>query len=249
MVSRHAQENKETAPGNPGAVGPGLLTLAGCLQRTPRTPFKLWRSAVNRVAVYVDGFNLYYGLRTRHGRQHLWLDLQALAASLLRPGQVLQRVTYFTARVRDNPDALQRQADYLDALSSHSPLVHIVDGRFQEKDRRCQSCGHQWTVFEEKETDVNIAISLVEDAVRDRYDTAILLSGDSDLIPAIKAAKRLAAPKRVIVAFPPNRHSAELKLVADGFLHVGINKVRNSQLPEQVVNRAGVTLSRPKHWT
>jgi NYN domain len=130
-----------------------------------------------------------------------------------------------------------------------APLVHIVDGRFQEKDRRCQSCGHQWTVFEEKETDVNIAISLVEDAVRDRYDTAILLSGDSDLIPAIKAAKRLAAPKRVIVAFPPNRHSAELKLVADGFLHVGINKVRNSQLPEQVVNRAGVTLSRPKHWT
>jgi hypothetical protein len=129
MVSRHAQENKETAPGNPGAVGPGLLTLAGCLQRTPRTPFKLWRSAVNRVAVYVDGFNLYYGLRTRHGRQHLWLDLQALAASLLRPGQVLQRVTYFTARVRDNPDALQRQADYLDALSSHSPLVRWPSGR------------------------------------------------------------------------------------------------------------------------
>jgi uncharacterized LabA/DUF88 family protein len=104
-------------------------------------------------------------------------------------------------------------------------------------------------VFEEKETDVNIAISLVEDAVGDHYDTAILLSGDSDLIPAIKAAKRLAAPKRVIVAFPPSRISKELKQVADGFLHVGINKVRNSQLPEQVVNRAGVTLSRPKHWT
>src|SRR5262249_28267056 len=55
----------------------------------------------------------------------------------------------------------------------------------------------------------SIAISLVEDAVEDRYDTAILMSGDSDLIPAIKATKRLAAPKRVIVAFPPNRHAAE----------------------------------------
>ena len=100
-------------------------------------------------------------------------------------------------------------------------------------------------MLEEKETDVNIAISLVEDAVEDRYDTAILMLGDSDLIPAIKATKRLAAPKRVIIAFPPNPHAAELKLVADGFLHVGINKVRNSQLPEQVVNLAGVTLFGP----
>jgi len=204
---------------------------------------------LNRVSVYVDGFNLYYGLKDRHGRRYLWLDLQALATSLLRPGQVLQSVTYFTARVRDDPDALRRQSDYLDALSTHSPLVRIVNGRFQEKDRSCRHCGHRWTVFEEKETDVNIAISLVEDAVGDRYDTAILVSGDSDLIPAIKAMKRLAAPKRIIVAFPPNRHSNELKRVADGFLYVRIDKVRNAQLPEQVVNRTGLTLSRPKHWT
>jgi len=204
---------------------------------------------VTRVAVYVDGFNLYYGLKVRHGRRYLWLDLQALATSLLRPGQVLQSVTYFTARVRDDPDALRRQSDYLDALSSHSPLVRIVDGRFQEKDRRCRPCGHRWTVFEEKETDVNIAISLVEDAVGDCYDTAILVSGDSDLIPAIRATKRIAPRKRVVVAFPPNRHSAEMKRVADGFLHVGIDKVRNAQLPEQVLGGTGVTLSRPKYWT
>jgi len=204
---------------------------------------------VNRVAVYVDGFNLYYGLKGRYGRRYLWLDLQALATSLLRPAQMLQSVTYFTARVRDDPDALRRQSDYLDALSSHCPLVRIVNGRFQEKDRRCRPCGHRWTVFEEKETDVNIAIALVEDAVQDRYDTAILVSGDSDLIPAIKATKRLVASKRIVVAFPPNRQSAEMKRVADGFTHVGIDKVRNAQLPEQVINRTGIALSRPKHWT
>jgi NYN domain len=150
--------------------------------------------------------------------------------------------------VRDDPAALRRQSDYLDALSSHSPLVRIVDGRFQEKERKCRTCGDRWTVFEEKETDVNIAISLLEDAVTDRHDTAILLSGDSDLIPAIRATKRLAPQKRVVVAFPPNRHSAEMKRVADGFLHVGIDKVRNAQLPEQVVIGTGVTLSRPKYW-
>lgn len=204
---------------------------------------------MTRVAVYVDGFNLYYGLKARHGRRYLWLDLEALATNLLRPGQVLLSVAYFTARVRDEPDALRRQSDYLDALSSHSPLVRIVDGRFQEKERRCRACGGRWAVFEEKETDVNIAISLLEDAVADRYDTAILLSGDSDLVPAVKAIKRVAPSKRVIVAFPPNRHSAEVKRVADGFLHVGIDKVRNAQLPEQVVIGPGMRLSRPKYWT
>jgi hypothetical protein len=95
---------------------------------------------VVRVAVYVDGFNLYFGLKAKHGRKYLWLDLQALAASLLRPGQTLERTTYFTARVRNDPEGQRRQSDYLDALASHSPLVTVVDGRFQEKPRRCRDC-------------------------------------------------------------------------------------------------------------
>ena len=78
-----------------------------------------------RVAAYVDGFNLYYGLKARHGRKYLWLDLQALAESLLRRGQTLEKVVYFTARVRNDPDGEQRQSDYLDALVGHSRLVTI----------------------------------------------------------------------------------------------------------------------------
>lgn len=107
-----------------------------------------------RVAVYVDGFNLYFGLRSKYDRKYLWLDLQALAVSLLRRGQTLEEVRYFTARVRNDPGGQQRQSDYLDALGTHSPLVTIQNGRFQEKDRRCRGCGTTWTVFEEKETDV-----------------------------------------------------------------------------------------------
>jgi uncharacterized LabA/DUF88 family protein len=140
---------------------------------------------VVRVAAYVDGFNLYFGLKAKHGRRYLWLDLQALAESLLRPGQTLERVTYFTARVRKDPEGERRQSEYLHALAHHSPLVTVVAGRFQEKHRLCRQCGSIWTLHEEKETDVNIAVTLVEDAVLDRYDTALLISADSDLRPAI----------------------------------------------------------------
>ena len=43
---------------------------------------------MNRVVAYVDGFNLYFGLKAVYGRRYHWLDLQALVRSLLRPGQV-----------------------------------------------------------------------------------------------------------------------------------------------------------------
>jgi hypothetical protein len=71
----------------------------------------------------------------------------------LRPGQTLEQITYFTARVRNDPEGQRRQSDYLDALASYSSRVTIVDGRFQEKPRHCRDCGAAWTVYEEKETD------------------------------------------------------------------------------------------------
>lgn len=202
-----------------------------------------------RVAAYVDGFNLYFGLKAKHGRKYLWLDLQALATSLLLPGQTLEQVTYFTARVRNDSDSKQRQSDYLDALVDHSPLVTVVDGRFQDKDRRCRECGATWTVYEEKETDVNIAVALVEDAVLDRYDTALLVSADSDLCPAVRSMKRLHPEKRIVAAFPPRRQSSDLKRAVDGFLSIGDEKIRQSQLPLSITTTIGVTLCRPDHWS
>ncbi|ONI87292.1 NYN domain-containing protein [Saccharothrix sp. ALI-22-I] len=204
---------------------------------------------MTRVAVYVDGFNLYFGLRAKYGRKYHWLDLEALATSLLREGQTLASVNYFTARVRGDVDGGQRQSDYLDALGTASSRVTILDGRFQEKVRRCRGCGDSWTVFEEKETDVNIAIAMLSDAVQDRFDTALVVSADSDLCPAVRATKSLFPAKRIIAAFPPRRHSAELKRVVDGYVHIGDDKVRRAQLPDEVVTAAGLVLRRPKHWT
>lgn len=202
-----------------------------------------------RVAAYVDGFNLYYGLKARHGRKYLWLDLQALAESLLRRGQTLEKVVYFTARVRNDPDGEQRQSDYLDALVGHSRLVTILSGHFQEKHEQCLRCGSMWRMYEEKETDVSIAVALLEDAVRDLYDSALLISADSDLCPAIRAVRRLRPEKRIVAAFPPRRRSDALKRAVHGYLTIGDDKIRQSQLPPTVDTAAGITLHRPKHWT
>jgi uncharacterized LabA/DUF88 family protein len=204
---------------------------------------------MSRVVAYVDGFNLYHGLKARYGRRYHWLDLQALVRSLLRPGQELLEVQYFTARVRDNPDAELRQALYLQALMSHSLRVRLIEGRFQDKPRECRNCGARWMAYEEKETDVNIAIAMLEDAVQDVYDIAILVSGDSDLRPVIAAVKRLRTGKRIIAVFPPRRHSKDLAQAVDGYVSVGLDKIRSAQLPPKIVTKGGVALIRPAYWS
>jgi uncharacterized LabA/DUF88 family protein len=202
-----------------------------------------------RVAAFIDGFNLHYGVKSRCGRKHLWLDAEALVQGLLRGHQRLQQVKYFTARFRDDPALMSAQSAYLDAMEARCPRVKIVEGRFQEKRRICGSCGVAWVDYEEKETDVSIATAMIEDAVRDRYDMAILLSADSDLCPAVAAIKRLRPDKRVVAVFPPGRHSVDLQQAVDGFIVIGLNKIRQSQLPDAIDAGAGVVLRRPREWT
>jgi uncharacterized LabA/DUF88 family protein len=204
---------------------------------------------MNRVVADVDGFNLYFGLKEAHGRRYHWLDLQRLVADLLQPDQQLRAVQYFTARIRDDPEGGSRQSTYLDALANHSPLVHITEGRFKERPRGCRSCGARWVVYEEKETDVNIAIAMIKDAAQDIYDTAILVSGDTDLRPVVATVKQLRPDKRIVVAFPPRRHSKALMRAADAFITIGHGRIHNAQLPPEIITKGGVALTRPAHWS
>lgn len=203
--------------------------------------------ARNRVVVYVDGFNLYHGMKHQYNRRFFWLDLHALAASMLLSNQRLTGVHYFTALVRNDPDGGARQQTYLDALES-LPLLQVHIGRFQEKTLYCSGCRRTRTTYEEKETDVAIAVQLVGDAARGRMDTAILVSGDSDLVPAIQEARRLREGLRIVAAFPPRRTSADVKAHVDANFVIRRTKLRDAQLPD-VLTVGGQTLRRPKHWT
>ena len=82
-----------------------------------------------RTNVYIDGFNLYYGLL--RGSQYKWLNLEALFDSLL-PRNQIQSILYFTAKVEARPNDLDlpvRQAAYLRALAT-LPRVEIHFGTF-----------------------------------------------------------------------------------------------------------------------
>lgn len=200
----------------------------------------------NRAIVYVDGFNLFYGVRAAYGRRYLWLDLEALARSMLNPGQHLVLVRYFTAHVRNDPAGGSRQADYLEALTS-SPLVEITLGRYQEKQLSCHRCNHAWTSYEEKETDVSIAANMVRDAARHSLDTALVVSADSDLLPAMHIAKEMQPTMAIVAAFPPRRRSDEIRKFATATFTISEQKLKAGQLPETVQGKKRV-VSKPTHW-
>lgn len=205
---------------------------------------------MTRVAAYVDGFNLYFGLKHAHLKRYYWLDVAALASSLLKSGQQLVATHYFTARIRDNgrnASDQKRQNTYLEALTLQG--VQSQFGHYLEKTRECRTCHVTWPAYEEKMTDVNIAIQLLCDAFDNAFDVALIISGDSDLTTPIRRVRQRFPHKRVIVAFPPRRHSSELKRCASGYLTIGEDKLRASQLPEQIIKPDGFALHRPAHWS
>lgn len=205
---------------------------------------------VQRVTAYIDGFNLYFGLRESGFRRHYWLDLPALVTRLLKPEQQLVATHYFTARIKSNgrnSDDAKRQNDYIEALATR-PNLQTHFGHYLQKTRQCKQCGATWPDYEEKMTDVNIAVQLLADAFDDRFDTAIIISGDSDLTTPIQRVRERFPTKRLIVAFPPNRHSEQLKKVANGHLTVGEDKLRHSQFPDSVISASGHVIHRPVHW-
>ena len=170
---------------------------------------------MNRVAFFIDGFNLYHSLKD-YAPDCRWLNLKKLCEHYIDPSkEQVVAIYYFSAIATWHHDQtkVQRHNQYIARLRQEN--VVPVLGKFKEKELRCKICGSTYKSHEEKRTDVNIALRMVSEAVLGNYDTAILVSGDTDMIPAIETIRSLALNKRIGVLFPIKRFSNELKEAAD----------------------------------
>lgn len=203
-----------------------------------------------RVNVYVDGYNLYHAIDNLKDDTLKWLDLRALMANFLDPNlHNLQRVYYFSAYATWRQKAYQRHRLYEQALRVSG--VETVMGKFKEKDRSCRKCKDTWIAHEEKETDVNIALYLLNDAYQDQYDEAVIISQDSDLFPAIKMVKKHFPQKSVKIITPPNlHHSKEMaQLVGKKKLSkIKTIHLQRSLLPAALVMPNGKVIKRPSKY-
>jgi uncharacterized LabA/DUF88 family protein len=204
-----------------------------------------------RTIVYIDGFNLYYG--AIRGTREKWLDLQKMCERLRQNDQVLL-IKYFTAMVDGATRA--NQETYLKALAT-SPKVRVFLGKFKKKTFTCRvACGHtgskEYIGTEEKRTDVNIAVNLLDDVYQDLADCFVIISGDSDLVPALSIAKS-RFPLKKLVVYVPSRHptrgaAVELRGAADKNRTLPLDLIKRSQFPQTLTDSTGVTIKKPASW-
>jgi 6-hydroxy-3-succinoylpyridine 3-monooxygenase len=156
----------------------------------------------NRSIVYIDGFNLYYG--AVKNTPWKWLNIEKYF-TLLRDKDDIKTIKYFTARITGSHKP--NQEAFIKALLTLN-TIQIIYGLFKFKKVKClvKNCTYSGTktfnVPEEKRTDVNIAAHMLEDAFYNRCDKLILVTGDSDLVPAVKAVKRISPKKKDYCLYP-----------------------------------------------
>ena len=212
-----------------------------------------------KTIVYIDGFNLFYGLL--RNTPWLWLDLEKLVRSLLTEKYDIVSIKFFTARIRSDrfmPTAPHDQACYLEALSAN-PLIQIIEGfykRFRVKlpfvKEPCVSCGKvkYATVWktEEKKSDVNLAVEMTSDAYEDKADAFVLISGDADHAAALAVARRKHG--KVTVVFNPHEgECTELRKLSTFYKAIPRDLPARCQLPDEVpVGKSGKVIRRPAAW-
>lgn len=200
-----------------------------------------------RVISYIDGFNLYFGLKDSNWKRYYWLNLQLLAKNLLTVEQVLVFTKYFTSRVSYPPDKRKRQSTFIEALETLDDFK-IFYGRYQTNPRICRRCSFKDVVPSEKKSDVNLAVEMITDAYENNFDTALLISADADLTAAVLAIKNLFPNKRIVIAFPPQRFSVELAKHAHAYINIGRANLAKSIFPDEVQKADGFILKCPDEW-
>jgi len=206
-----------------------------------------------RTFVYVDGFNLYYG--ALKGSSWKWLDLVALFDNLLQPHHRIVTVKYFTARVSGtsaDQSKPQRQDLYLRALQRYRSEVEVYFGHFLS--HRIQaplvnSVGSRRTAevirTEEKGSDVNLAVHLLNDGWLGAYDCAVVVTNDSDIAEAMRLV-RLQHSKRIGLVTPgARRPSRQLMEHAHFSRRIRSSALERSQLPDRIPN---TRIRRPAVW-
>lgn len=204
-----------------------------------------------RTFVYVDGFNFYY--RCLKGTPNKWLDLSKFAAMLLPPDKHnILKIKFFTARIDarlSDPTSPDRQTAYLKAIEVYCPNVEIIYGHFLSHPAKRPFAPPKtgWAdviLTEEKGTDVNLAVHLLNDAWLDAYDCAVVVSNDSDLAEAMRLAK--ARKKLIGWMVTGNQHPSQvLAKIAHFRKQIRNSALASSQLPSPI---PGTMIHKPAKW-
>jgi len=213
---------------------------------------------MHRTSFLIDGFNLYHSLvdasKDLKGVTTKWLDIFELCKGILIHVDTkakIKDVFYFSALAKhllhNNPDVVKRHELYIKCLDSTGINVELA--KFKKCKRiRCKICRSYIVRYEEKETDVALAAKLFELLHTNSCDFIVIVSGDTDLMPAVKMSQQLFPSKGIQFAFPYKRINNELTHIAPTSFKLSKERYSQHQFPDPVVLSNGDKLYKPTSW-
>ncbi|NOT79347.1 MAG: NYN domain-containing protein [Bacteriovoracaceae bacterium] len=216
-----------------------------------------------KVVVYVDGFNLYYGCLK--DSKYRWLDLLKLSKLLLSDEYEIVKINYFTAHIIDHGTngSTTRQGFYLNALKTipnleiklgkfkkrektvyvNPPLKIINENPFGSDQRPLLKSILKGTSYEEKGTDVNLAVQLIIDLYENNFDVAMVISNDSDYLSALEKVRQKKKGLFIINTKLDQLPQHEMRRFSMGKKVLTEEKLKSAQFSEMVGN-----IRIPKEW-
>ena len=210
-----------------------------------------------RVIAYIDGFNLFYS--SLKGTKYKWLDLVSLCESMLKSNQEFVFVKYFSALVgsfKGDSSRTDRQRFYLEALKTN-PKIEIMLGYFSTHRVKMPIADDFYNgkislidviKTEEKGTDVNLAVQMAVDAVRDKFDYAMLFSNDSDMAYSVQiAAKECNKNVGLYIA----RNAVSHRVLRQNISYIRSltpNLLAAHQFPNEIDTPKGRVIRKPSEW-
>jgi len=212
---------------------------------------------MDRTVFIVDGFNLYHSVREASkfydGKGTKWLNIIELCRSylyIISKTAKLEKAYYFSALANHleltRPDVTARHRTFIECIKDTGIKIHLA--RFKKKYILCNHCGKSIKRHEEKETDVAIASSIFGILHQDEADNIVIMSGDTDIAPAVRTAKSLFPEKLIGFAFPYGRKNKELATISDFSFTISKEQYRKYQFPDPYVLKSGRKINRPLEW-
>jgi uncharacterized LabA/DUF88 family protein len=202
-----------------------------------------------RISVFIDGFNLYHSIVNEKFpslAKYRWLNIAKLVEIFVSPKKHTIKIFYFTSLAEWSPNKVVKHEIFIKALESTG--IKPIYGKFKLVDKKCGAiCKKYYQTFEEKRTDVNIAINLFQMAEKE-YDQAVILSGDSDLIPAVEAVRTIYPRKKIGVIIPINGNAVELMSYCNWHTQITQKQLATSQFQSPLNVSPTEMLICPPEW-
>ncbi len=187
-----------------------------------------------RACCYVDGFNLYHAIDALNDNSLKWLDLRSLAQSYCSESDTLLKVKYFSALNTWDAPKRKRHLNYVKALQNTGTEVFL--SKFAKVRKFCNRNNQFCPMREEKQTDVSIAVEILSDCYELNLNRIIIISADSDQVPAVKKIRACFPEIQILMVAPPKRLSQaqELRAACSDATELTAGRILKHQLPNEI---------------